>query len=231
MLTQTIGVAIPAHDEQELLPASLAALAVAAARPGVPPVRVVVVADSCTDDTVAVALEAGVEVLEVAVHNAGAARAHGLDTIAATSRVPLSGLWLATTDADSRVPQEWFVDQARWRAAGWDAVAGTVVVEDWSAHPAHAQQRFASRYAWTGRDHPHVHGANLSLSGIAYQSVGGFPRLALAEDHALVAALEDRGLRVARAALHPVVTSARRDPRAKDGFGTLLRTLLHDESA
>jgi len=231
VVTQTIGVAVPAHDEQELLPACLAALAVAAARPGVPPVRVVVVADGCSDSTVAVARAAGVEVLEVALRNAGAARAYGLDTIAATSRVPLSGLWLATTDADSRVPQEWFVDQARWRDAGWDAVAGTVVVEDWSAHPPHAEQRFASRYAWTGRDHPHVHGANLSLSGAAYRAIGGFPPLAVAEDHALVAALEDRGLRVARAALRPVVTSGRRDPRAADGFGTLLRTLVHDESA
>ena len=68
-------------------------------------------------------------------------------------------------------------------------------------------------YAWSGADHPHVHGANLSLSAAAYVAVGGLPPLALAEDHALVAALEGRGLRVARSATRPVRTSARPDPR------------------
>ena len=50
-------------------------------------------------------------------------------------------------------------------------------------------------------------------------------RLALAEDHALVAALTRCGLRIARPGDLPVVTSARRDPRAAGGFGELLCSL------
>lgn len=225
VLTRAIGVAVPAHDEQELLPGCLASLRVAAAQPGVPPVRVVVVADDCDDSTGEVARAAAATVLEVRLRSAGAARRRGLDALVAEAGVPVDQLWLATTDADSRVPPEWFVDQLRWRADGWDAVAGTIAVGDWSGHEPAVAERFTARYAWSGTDHPHVHGANLSLSGSAYAAVGGFPPLALAEDHALVAALEARGLRVARAGLRPVVTSARRDPRCADGFGALLSAL------
>ncbi len=225
MLTRAVAVAVPAHDEQELLPACLSSLRIAAAQPGVPPVTVVVVADRCTDRTAGVARAAGCTVLEVDLRNAGAARRHGLGAAVAAAQVPAEQLWLATTDADSQVPREWFVDQLQWRAEGWDAVAGTVSVADWSAHDEVVRTRFADCYAWSGADHPHVHGANLSLSGSAYAAIGGFPPLALAEDHALVAALEARGLRVARAGLRPVVTSARRDPRSAGGFGSLLTTL------
>ena len=225
MLTRAIAVAVPAHDEQQLLPVCLSSLRVAAAQPGVPPVTIVVVADRCTDRTAAVALAAGCTVLEVDLRSAGASRRCGLDAAVAAAQVPAEQLWLATTDADSQVPREWFVDQLRWRTEGWDAVAGTVSVADWSAHSPVVAARFADCYAWSGTDHPHVHGANLSLSGTAYAAVGGFPPLALAEDHALVAALEARGLRVARSGLRPVVTSARQDPRSAGGFGDLLAAL------
>lgn len=225
MLTRAVAVAVPAHDEQELLSACLSSLRVAASQPGVPPVTVVVVADRCTDRTAGVARAAGCTVLEVDLRNAGAARRSGLDAALAAAQVPAEQLWLATTDADSQVPREWFVDQLQWRAEGWDAVAGTVTVADWSAHDAIVRTRFADCYAWSGADHPHVHGANLSLSGSAYAAIGGFPPLALAEDHALVAALQARGLRVARAGPRPVVTSARRDPRSAGGFGHLLTAL------
>ena len=220
-----IAVAVPAHDEQALLPDCLAALQRAAAQPGLPPVRVVIIADRCTDDTARIARAGGADVLEVDLRSAGAARRYGLDEAVETAPVPADQLWLATTDADSRVPPQWFVDQLRWRAEGWDAVAGTVAVADWSDHDRSVADRFADCYAWTGPEHPHVHGANLSLTGTAYAAVGGFPPLALAEDHALIAALESRGLRVARAGQRPVVTSARRDPRAAGGFGALLTTL------
>lgn len=223
MLTRAVAVAVPAHDEQELLPACLRSLRVAAAQPGVPPVTVVVVADRCTDRTAELARAAGCTDVEVDLRSAGAARRRGLDAAVAAARVPAEQLWLATTDADSQVPREWFADQLRWRAEGWDAVA--VSVADWSAHDPVVAARFADYYAWSGPAHPHVHGANLSLSGSAYAAIGGFPPLALAEDHALVAALETRGLRVARAGPRPVITSARQDARAAGGFGDLLTTL------
>lgn len=217
-----VGVVVPAHQEQQLLGACLAALQRAAAQPGVPVVRLVVVADACSDRTAEVARGAGADVLEVSLRSAGASRRAGLDAVVAAAGVPLGEVWLATTDADTLVPVEWFADQLHWRAEGWDAVAGTVSVADWAGHPHGVAERFARRYAWVGPEHPHVHGANLSLSAEAYTAVGGLPPLALAEDHALVHALEAAGRRVARTPVRPVVTSARRTARCEGGFGSLL---------
>jgi cellulose synthase/poly-beta-1,6-N-acetylglucosamine synthase-like glycosyltransferase len=56
----TVTVVIPAHDEEGRLPATLASLRTQS----LPPDRVVVVADNCTDDTAGVARAAGVEVFE-----------------------------------------------------------------------------------------------------------------------------------------------------------------------
>ena len=56
----TITVLIPAHDEEGLLPSTLASLMAQSHRPE----RIIVVADNCTDSTVSVARAAGVEVVE-----------------------------------------------------------------------------------------------------------------------------------------------------------------------
>ena len=60
----TVTVLIPAHNEQVSLPATLASLFAQSHRPE----HVIVVADNCTDDTVAIARAYGVEVFE-SVHN------------------------------------------------------------------------------------------------------------------------------------------------------------------
>jgi glycosyltransferase involved in cell wall biosynthesis len=66
-----VGVVIPAHDEEELLPSCLAAVRLAAAPlPGLP-VHVVVVADACTDQTAAVARAGGAAVLDIGARNVG----------------------------------------------------------------------------------------------------------------------------------------------------------------
>jgi glycosyltransferase involved in cell wall biosynthesis len=222
---QGIAVVVPAHDEEDLLPGCLASVRDASDAPGLPPVRVVVVADACTDATAAAARDVGVEVLEIAVRSAGAARAAGLAHCLAGAR---PGLWLATTDADSRVPPDWLVEHLAWHDAGWDAVVGTIRVEDWSGHAEATRAAFGLLYGDPGEGHPHVHGANLGVSAAAYASVGGFPDVPVAEDHALVDALVAGGHRVVRAARPSVVTSARRDPRAAGGFGDLLRDLAEE---
>ncbi len=56
----TITVLIPAHNEEVSLPGTIASLV----NQSHPPERIIVVADNCTDSTVAVALRAGVEVIE-----------------------------------------------------------------------------------------------------------------------------------------------------------------------
>jgi cellulose synthase/poly-beta-1,6-N-acetylglucosamine synthase-like glycosyltransferase len=60
----TVTVLIPAHNEQVTLPLTLASLRGQSHRPE----RIVVVADNCTDDTVALARAAGVEVIESAAN-------------------------------------------------------------------------------------------------------------------------------------------------------------------
>jgi glycosyltransferase involved in cell wall biosynthesis len=220
-----IGIAVPAHNEQERLPACLAALHTAASTPGVPPVRVVVIDDNSTDKTAAIARAGGAEVLSLVVNNAGAARAAGLDFMIRSASVSLSDLWLATTDADSRVPPHWLAQHVRSGFEGWDAVAGTVIVDDWSGHHHETVRQFAQLYGPPRDGHPHVHGANLGLSAVAYRTIGGFRPLAVAEDHALVGALTASGFRVARPGGLAVTTSARSDPRAANGFGALLRSM------
>jgi glycosyltransferase involved in cell wall biosynthesis len=224
-MTRAFGVVVPAHNEEALLARCLAGLQSAAKRGGVPPVRIVVVADTCSDATADVARANGVEVLEVDGRSAGAARAAGFEFLVAQSQVAMEELWLCTTDADSVVPDHWFLHQVQKGAEGYDAVVGTVVVEDWSEHSTATTQRYLRHYGRALDDHPHVHGANLGLSAIAYLTIGGFPPLALAEDHALVAALTYHHLRICRSGSAPVVTSARRDARAPGGFGALLQAM------
>ena len=224
-MIRAFGVVVPAHNEQELLPASLGALKIAANQGGVPPVHIVVVADDCTDATADVARVEGCEVIDVHLRSAGAARSVGFDWLVESADVDLEHLWLCTTDADSRVPEHWFLHQAMKETEGFDAVAGTVIVDDWSERSKMTRQRFQRHYGHSGDDHVHVHGANLGLSGIAFRSVGGFPPLALAEDQALVDVLTKHRMRICRTGNAPVITSARRDWRASGGFGTLLNSM------
>jgi glycosyltransferase involved in cell wall biosynthesis len=223
--TVAVGVVVPAHDEEELLPRALTALAVAAgaARGRGLAVDVLVVADDCHDDTVGVARRHGAEVLAVREHNVGRARAAGFAALMERSRrLPPDRLWLASTDADSRVPPRWITHQVDLADAGADLVLGTVDVDDWSGHPEHVALTWRAGY--DHRDgHRHVHGANVGARADAYLAVGGFDGLDSGEDVALASALGHR--RVVRSGAVPVLTSARVRPRAPGGFGAHLAAL------
>ena len=224
-MIQTLGVVVPAHNEETLLPTCLVALRRAAREVSVP-VRVVVAADSCTDRTTAVARAHGAIVVSLRARRVGAARAAGMaEVLRLTAGADLAAIWLATTDADTVVPASWLRRQVAHADRGWDVVLGTVTVADWSEHPPHAQAAFAAHYEWGGRPHPHVHGANIGIRASAYRAAGGFAPLRSAEDHALVAAAAAAGCPVLRADDVPVQTSARRHARAPHGFSHLLRTL------
>ncbi|MFI5496343.1 glycosyltransferase [Actinoplanes sp. NPDC051859] len=121
MTVRRISVVVPAHNEFPLVQGCLDALHVAAARVRVP-VRIVVVADACSDRTAALAHAHGAEVIEVAERNVGRARGAGM---AYALRDGPDGLWLATTDADSRVPANWFRRHLRHANRGADLIAGT----------------------------------------------------------------------------------------------------------
>jgi hypothetical protein len=219
-------VVVPAHNEEQLLPACLAALADAVRAVPIP-VDVLVVADACTDGTAAVAAACGVPVISIGARNVGAARAAGMaELMRRTAAADLSAVWLATTDADSIVPPGWLRRQLRYAGQGWDLVLGTVAVTDWTGHPPHAPAVFAAQYDSGPGPHPHVHGANLGIRASCYLTAGGFRPLRTAEDHRLLAAATEAGCSVLQAGDITVQTSARRQSRAPHGFGHLLRTLF-----
>lgn len=215
---------VPVHDEQELLGACLDALARAArwVADGAL-VRTVVVLDGCEDGSGDVARAHGVEVLAVPARGVGAARDVGC-------RALLDGPatrpdWLATTDADSRVPPDWMLAQLETWQCGGDARVGAVYVEDWEEHGPGARHWFSDVYDLAGDPHPHVHGANLGVSSEAYEACGGFRGLATGEDVALVTALDVGGFAAHRTRRSPVLTSGRRIARARGGFAHRLSDL------
>lgn len=217
-----IGVVVPAHDEEAEIGETVAALLVAAAHPALrgEAVEVLVVLDSCSDATGAIARFAGARTLAVEVCNVGRARAAGADRLLGEG-----ARWLAFTDADTRVSPEWLMRQLELDA---DAVCGSIGVDDWDVHGSYAdalRAHFARTY--TDADgHRHVHGANLGVSAEAYVRAGGFPALACSEDVALVEALKETGARIAWSAAPRVSTSARHDARARGGFGDTLLAVI-----
>ena len=233
-----IGVIVPAHNEQDLLPACLASVRRATqALPGIP-VHLVVVADACWDRTAEAAQRGGASVVTISARSAGAARAAGArEVLRRTGHLDPESVWLATTDADTLVPACWLCQQVRYASEGWDVIVGTIRVADWSGYPPGMRSLFRERYERDepeereepcdggANKHTHVHGANLGFRASAYLRAGGFPALPTAEDHALVAALSTGGSRVLRTRALPVVTSARRESRAPGGFSHYLTQL------
>ncbi|WP_199199644.1 glycosyltransferase family 2 protein [Micromonospora sp. RP3T] len=218
-----MAVVVPAHDEQELLPGCLTSVLGALRRLPVPS-EVIVVADDCRDSTAAVAERLGAVVLTVRARNVGRARAVGM---AYALRHGPRDLWLATTDADSRVPRRWGGWQLRHARTGTDLLVGTVRVTDWAPRSAQVRERFETRYrrdlgsAW----HRHVHGANLGCAAPAYERLCGFADLSHGEDHDLVERGRRQAVRVVADPDCPVRTSARRQARAPHGFARYLDAL------
>ena len=212
-------IVIPARDESALIARCLRSV-LDARRAGC---RVVVVADSCVDDTAEIAGGFdGVEVIEVTHANVGAARAAGVAYGLADAE------WIASTDADSVVPANWIDDQRRLALRGADVVVGTV-------RPVAADLDERQRAAWTARHDPtrpngHVHGANLGIRASAYLSAGGFRSLAEHEDTDLVARISSAGGVILAANSSEVITSGRTFGRTPGGYARYLRSDLLAES-
>ena len=210
-----IGVLVPAHNEAQLIAACLTSINAAAQRVD-ETVRVYVALDDCTDATADSC--AGLGAIGVTVHHRNVGRAR-----AAAARVAIAdgARWLASTDADSRVPALWLSAQL---ACGGDAFRGVVKVEDWEDYPAWMTDVFRGS-APPVDGHAHVHGANLGVATDWYLRAGGFAPLSAHEDVALMQALGHAGARIVARASPVVITSARRDARAALGFGQYLQQL------
>lgn len=227
-----VVVAVPARDEQSRIAACLASIDRAATRVSAP-VTISLAADSCCDETVRVARavplqRARLAVVEGAWGRAGAARAaavaHALDQLDRDA-----ACWIANTDADCRVPDDWLAVQLRCsRAAA--AVAGVVALDP-ATTPAHLLIAFRRSYRVDGDRHRHVHGANLGVWADAYRVAGGWcTRTVVGEDHALWDAVRAGGRPVTQTATLTVVTSGRTQSRVDGGFATDLSHLTDPPS-
>jgi glycosyltransferase involved in cell wall biosynthesis len=210
-MSDAVTVVIPARDEEELIGRCLGSVVRATAGLNT---RIIVVADRCTDGTVALARAVrGVEVREIDAAAVGVARAIGFGL--ATSA------WIATTDADTIVPADWLREQLSLAEDGADVAVGTV-------RPGVDDLTPAEWVAWEashadGRALGHVHGANLGMRASAYRSVGGFAAVAEHEDVDLVHRMRTAGFRISASDSFEVVTSGRRHGRTPGGYARYLR--------
>jgi cellulose synthase/poly-beta-1,6-N-acetylglucosamine synthase-like glycosyltransferase len=229
---QTVGVVIPARDEAdsivECLDSIVGALdATLAVNSG----WIVVVADSCRDQTASLArrrLAGRGKVIECSVASPGTARRLGAAEVLThfASRRP-ADVWIANTDADSRVGADWISHHLQLAARGFCGVAGIVRLTSIEGHDETAVSEFLAGYAtYEDGTHPHVHGANLGIRADAYLDAGGWSDLTVAEDHCLWSRVRSRGWLTIASVGSVVSTSGRLHGRAMDGFADTLRRKL-----
>lgn len=241
-------VCIPARNEAERLPRLLASLD---RQIGVPtPLRVVVLANNCTDGT-AEAVRAGqasggwaalaIRLIEATLSGAeahvGTARrmalAAGAEWLAADG-VP-DGV-LLTTDADARLPADWIAANLRALEQA-DVVGGRLVIdEDGAADPRLTELHARIERYWAGvrrledlldpppydpaPRHGDHTGASLAVPVALYRAVGGLPPLPCGEDNALVGLLRAHGARLRHCPDVRVMVSARHQGRVSGGMAT-----------
>jgi glycosyltransferase involved in cell wall biosynthesis len=222
-----VAVVVPARDEERPLAGSLDAIARAAARVRVP-VTVVVALDRCRDATADV-VATRPEVVAVRCEAGAVGRARGAGVGRALDRLrahPRERTWLACTDADSRVPEDWLSHQLALADDGVDLVLGTVDLHGDS--PGAGAVRWRREYSRLvgPTTHGHVHGANLGVRASTYLAAGGFAPVCAHEDLLLTRAVTrlPDAVVVPTVAV-PVATSDRRLGRAPVGVAADLRHL------
>jgi cellulose synthase/poly-beta-1,6-N-acetylglucosamine synthase-like glycosyltransferase len=228
-----VGVVLPVHNEEELVQHALSSLddAFGPLNGRVLNLRLVVVLDSCSDDSITMVKECirkqyGTKnpvlatIVACEAINVGIARGLGCQTLLEEfGDIDPSNIWIATTDADSRVPDDWLQTQVLQHESGVDLWCGRVTVSDWSSRVNETATRWQREYEV--ESHP-IHGTNLGFNAQTYLSVGGFNPSRLSEDRELCAAIEARGAVVYYDSSVRVATSARRDARAPLGFAHAL---------
>jgi glycosyltransferase involved in cell wall biosynthesis len=222
-----VGVVVPARDEEDRIAACLDSVAAAVRVAGCPALTCVV-ADRCADATAARARAAGADVVvNRRPQPIGAVRNIGLRRVRERLDAPPERIWLLSTDADSLVPPTWVLDHLRHAAAGADAVAGVVDLDDPDVLPPDVLTRYTAHVARrvTGPTHGHAYAANLGVRGDVFERVGGFPGVVCGEEHALLDLVRRAGMQVASPTDVRARTSARTVGRAKGGLADLLRAL------
>lgn len=251
-------VAVPARNEEVLLPRLVDALARQTAIASFPaPLRVVVVLNNTDDGSKMAASEAAehaegllLSVVSVVLPHdrahVGTARRLAMDIAA---RAAPSGVIL-TTDADAVPNDDWVEQNLRAVHAGADIVGGRIVgdpQEEARLGPGFLRRaRANSRYdalcdelaslidpiahdPWPRhRDHT---GASLAVRSGVYTRVGGMDPLPFREDRAFVSKVVAAGYRLSHPLDVAVTVSARTCGRAPGGMADCLRNWLREEAA
>lgn len=226
-MISAVGVVVPARNERAHIGSCISALTLARDRAVdvfAIPIRIVVVLDSCTDDTVK-EIDANLRVVTVSCRHrsVGAARALGVQTVMNDLGHRPESTWLANTDADSRVPLDWLTHMIELGNSGTHIALGTIRPDLAADRPAY--RRWHRDYIPLD-GHPHIHGANLGIRADTYLDLGGWPCLTHDEDVELVRrANMTAGLQVVRTAAIPIITSARHNGRAPAGFARYMADL------
>lgn len=225
-----VGVVLPVHNEERHLAKALRCLDRAMRRAADDRVecRLAVVLDHCSDGSAeiverwldGVTRPASVDVIPIRSKNVGLARRMGCAILLERwSSVPVEAIWLATTDADSEVPDEWLTAQLQARAEGIHIWAGRVRVRSWGDRTRGSADEWQRQYA---REQLPVHGANLGVDAATYLGAGGFDGLATGEDRDLLDRMLVRGAVARSDKTVRVITSSRRHARAPRGFAHAL---------
>jgi Glycosyltransferase like family 2 len=257
-------VAIPVRDEEQRLPLCLSALARQRDRRGEPLDRacfgVVVFANNCKDRSADLARSLGerlslpVRVVEASLPpaeaHAGSARRAAMDIAEAwLGEERVSDGVILTTDADSRVSEDWISNNLAAIDAGADAVLGGIALdEEGDLLPEALHRRGLLESAYEGLlielsalldplahnpwpHHATISGASIAVTREAYLRVGGLPRVPLGEDKAFVAELVRHDAKIRFCPEVRVTTSGRLDGRAPGGVADTLRLRSNDPAA
>jgi glycosyltransferase involved in cell wall biosynthesis len=222
-----IVVVVPARNEAATIGACIRSIDRAAGCcPGVP-TSIVVAADCCRDATAVRARETATSHSDVVVLE-GTWRAPSAARAAAVRHAVADGdpaaTWLAHTDADCVVGAGWLAGHLAHARAGFDALAGTVVLD--ASAPTDLRERFVAAYTLGADAHRHVHAANLGVRADAYLAAGGWlARTVVGEEHDLWRRLGRSGFRVTQPLDVAVSTSPRRQGRVVGGFASWLARL------
>jgi glycosyltransferase involved in cell wall biosynthesis len=231
--TKAVGVVIPVHNEEELLGAALAALdsAISEVEQLGIECHTAIVLDDCSDGSAAIARHwARALARRGGAHQAvilrcfstgvGIARRMGCSALLRRwAALNPDTIWLATTDADSRVPPNWLATQVAAHEAGADLWTGRVTVEDWSPYSERTAVLWHEAY---DNELVPIHGANLGCNARTYLDARGFSSLRTGEDRALHQAIVEAGGNAVEDLRTLVITSARRQARAPLGFAHAL---------
>ncbi|GJE36732.1 glycosyltransferase [Methylobacterium persicinum] len=236
-------VCVPARNEAERLPFLLATLA---GQDAEGPVRVVVLANNCTDGTADAVRARRFDRLDVRLIEAslappdahvGTARRMALDAGADwLDEIGGEDGILLTTDADARLPDNWISANLRALEQA-DVVGGRLVIDgDEALAPGVTDLNGRVERYWAGvrrleelldpaphdpapRHGDHT-GASLAFPVSLYRAVGGLPPLPCGEDNALVGLMRDSGARLRHCPDVHVHVSARREGRVAGGMAT-----------